>query len=265
MVFDVKNFLLEKFWVPIVNESVYYNPYNTFVYALLFGLLTVYVIYPAIKKMDIEIDRRFFIGFLPFMVFGGAVRALKDIGTVDSILLVSPIIYLMLFGLGLGSLALAREIERRKGISYHKILSGISLLLLAVTLSFYSIKNFEALVLEAFLIMLWSASGFLALKIFRPDLLRFEFTAPVAAHYLDASSTFTALSYGANEKHVLGRAFIDIFGPSGMFIMKTLVIVPVSYYLITEFEGEEKMFYIFLITMLGLGIATRNTLQTIGT
>jgi uncharacterized membrane protein len=265
MVLDVKNFLLEKFWIPIVNESVYYNPYNTFVYALLFGGLTVYVLYPLIKKMDIEVDKKFFKGFLPFIVFGGAVRALKDIGAVNSILLETPIIYLLLFALGLGTLALSREIEKRRGISYHKVLSGISLVLLAGALSFYTLKNFPALLLELFIILLWSAGGFLVLKIWKPELLRFEFVAPVAAHYLDASSTFTALEFGANEKHVLGRIFIDLFGPSGMFLMKTLVIVPVSYYLVEDFEGEEKMFYIFLITTLGLGIATRNTLQTLGT
>jgi uncharacterized membrane protein len=264
MVLDVKNFLLEKFWIPIIDESVYYNPYNTFVYALLFGLLAIYVVYPAVKKMDIQIDRKFFIAFLPFVVFGGALRALKDIGATESVFLVTPFIYLVIGGIGISALFLSREIEKRGDISYHKTLSLTSIVLLLLSLSFYSLENFEALLLETFIVLLWISIGFLALKVFRPDLLRFEFTAPVSAHYLDASSTFTALSFGASEKHVLGRTFIEFFGPSGIFLMKTIVIIPVSYYLVTEFEGEEKMFYIFLITALGLGIATRNTLQTIG-
>ncbi|MFB6241945.1 MAG: DUF63 family protein [Candidatus Nanosalina sp.] len=265
MGFDVKNFLLEKFWVPIVNESVYYNPYNTIAYAAIFGALTVYVIYPLIQKMDIEIDKEFIKGFIPFIMFGGALRALKDINAVNSLILVTPFIYIVLITAGLASLIVSREIEKQKGIGYHKTLSSIGFLLLAVSLSFYSIKNFQAILLEGTLILIWSSIGFLILKAFKPELLKFEFTAPVAAHYLDASSTFTALSFGANEKHVIGRIFIDLMGPTGMFVMKTMVIVPASYYLVEEFEGEEKMFYIFLITALGLGIAMRNTLQTIGT
>ena len=264
MVVDVKNFLLEKFWIPIVDESVYYNPYNTFVYALLFAGLTIYVIYPAIQKLDVEIDRDFFKGFIPFIMFGGALRALKDINTVNSILLETPFIYIITIGLGLLGLWTSKKIEKLKNIDYHKTLGLVSSLFLAVTLSFYQLKNPQALLLELFLIFLWSTIGFISLKIFKPELVRFEFLAPVTAHYLDASSTFVALNFNANEKHVLGRIFIDIFGPAGIFLMKTLVIVPISYYLVEEFEGEEKMFYIFIITLLGLGIATRNTLQTIG-
>gem|GEM_PF-5989364 len=37
----------------------------------------------------------------------------------------------------------------------------------------------------------------------------------------------------------------------------------VVYYIRESFDGEEKAFYIFIITALGLGIATRNTLQTL--
>ncbi len=264
MVVDVKNFLLEKFWIPIVDESVYYNPYNTFVYAILFAALTIYVIYPAIKKMDVEIDKKFFTGFLPLIIFGGAFRALKDVDAVNSILLETPFIYIITIGLGILSLWTSKKIEELKDIEYHKTLGAIGTVLLAATLSFYQLKNPQALLLEIFVIFLWSAVGFIGLKLFKPELLRFEFLAPVAAHYLDASSTFVALNFNANEKHVLGRIFIDLFGPSGIFLMKTLVIVPISYYLVEEFDGEEKMFYIFIITLLGLGIATRNTLQTIG-
>lgn len=265
MVLDVKNFLLEKFWIPIVDESVYYNPYNTIVYALLFGALTIYVLRPLIQKLEIDIDREFFIGFTPFIIFAGALRALKDINAVNTLLLETPFIYLLTFALGILALVASKKLEQYKNIHYHKTLFGISLTLLLITISFYTLKNTTAVFLQLFITFLWATAGFIALKIFKPELMRFEFTAPVSAHYLDATSTFVALSFNANEKHVLGRFFIDIFGPSGMFILKSIVIVPATVYIIREFEGEERMFYLFIITMLGLGIATRNTLQTLGT
>ncbi|PSH02212.1 MAG: hypothetical protein BRC26_01710, partial [Nanohaloarchaea archaeon QH_8_44_6] len=63
------------------------------------------------------------------------------------------------------------------------------------------------------------------------------------------------------EKHVLARFFIDTFGSlKGMFLMKTLVIVPAVYYILKNVEGDEKMYYLFLISVLGIAIATRNLL-----
>lgn len=263
MMEPVKNFLFEKFWLPIIDESVYYNPYNTLVYALLFGILVLYVLHPLVKKMDIEVDKRFILGFSPFIVFGGALRTLKDVNAVNSIALETPFIYLILFGIGISLLYLSKKLEGRTDISYHRTLAGSSTLLVLGILPFFGLKEPLAAILFTGTTILWGTAGYLFLKYKKPELLSWDFTIPVAAHYLDATSTFTALEFGAEEKHVLGRLFIDIFGSSGMFVLKTLVIIPVVLYIIRNFDGEEKTFYIFIITLLGLGIATRNILQTV--
>ncbi len=263
MIDPVKNFLFEKFWLPIIDESVYYNPYNTIVYALLFGFLVLYVLYPLVKKMNIEIDRRFIIGFTPFIVFGGALRTLKDVDAINTILLETPFIYLILFGTGTSLLYLAGKIEEMTDIAYQRTLAGSGIFLTLAILPFFKLKEPLALILFTGSTITWMTAGYLYLKYRKPEFLSWDFTLPVAAHYLDATSTFTALQFGAEEKHVLGRAFIDIFGSGGMFILKTLVIVPVVLYIVRNFEGEEKTFYIFIITLLGLGIATRNILQTV--
>lgn len=263
MIDPVKNFLFEKFWLPIIDESVYYNPYNTVVYALLFGLLVIYVLRPLIRKMDIDVDRRFVLGFAPFIVFGGALRTLKDVDAVNTILLETPFIYLLLFGTGLGLLYSSRKLEERTDISYHRTLAGSGAILALLTLPFFRFREPLALFLFIGTAAVWGVLGYLFLRYRKPELLSWDFTLPVAAHYLDATSTFTALQFGADEKHVLGRLFIDIFGSGGMFILKTLVIIPVVLYIIRNFEAEEKTFYIFIITLLGLGIATRNILQTL--
>lgn len=263
MIEPVKNFLFEKFWLPIIDESVYYNPYNTVAYALLFGLLVLYVLYPLVKKMDIDVDRRFILGFSPFIVFGGALRTLKDVDAINTILLETPFIYLILFGTGTALLYLSRKLEERTEISYHRILGGSGVFLALATLPFFSLNEPLALILFTGITILWATAGYLILKYRKSGLLSWDFTLPVAAHYLDATSTFTALEFGAEEKHVLGRIFIDIFGSSGMFMLKTLVIIPVVLYIVRNFEGEEKTFYIFIITLLGLGITTRNILQTV--
>lgn len=263
MIEPVKNFLFTKFWLPVIDESVYYNPYNTAVLAILFGLVILYVIKPLIDRMNIEIDRKFVLGFSPFIIFGGALRTLKDVDAVNSVMLETPFIYLNLFLLGLSLLYTSKKIGERYGISYHKILATTGTLLTLVILPFFDLKTPIAILLFTGLTALWSIPGYLILRYKSKEFFTWEFITPVTAHYLDATSTFVALQFGANEKHVLGRIFIDIFGTGGMFILKTLVIIPVVAYIIRNFEGEEKIFYIFVITLLGLGIATRNIIQTV--
>lgn len=263
MLEPVKNFLFQKFWLPIIDETVYYNPYNTAVLAVLFGLLIIYIIKPAIRKLDLEVDRRFITGFIPFIVFGGSLRTLKDINAVETILLETPFIYLILLGVGILLLTVSKKLEEKTDISYHKTLATTGTALFIATLPFYTLEQPQALLIFTLVTLLWAVPGYLLLKNTRPSLTRWEFLLPVSAHFLDATSTFTALTFGADEKHVLGRLFINVLGNWGMFVLKGIVIIPAALYIIKNFEGEEKTFYLFIITLLGLGIATRNILQTV--
>ncbi len=259
----VKNFLFEKFWLPIVDESVYYNPYNTVTYALIFGLLVLYVIYPVIKKLDIDIDEKFIAGFIPFMMFGGSTRVLKDVNTINTILLETPFVYLLLFSIGVSILYLSERVQEHYDIEYYKTLAITGAILFISTIPFYTFKEPLALATFTFISILWLTAGYLILKYYKTEFFNLNFAFPVSAHYLDATSTLVALSHGADEKHVIGRRFIEIFGNWGMFPLKTLVIIPIVIYIIRNFDGEEKVFYIFIITLLGVGIATRNLIQTI--
>lgn len=259
----VKNFLFEKFWLPVIDESVYYNPYNTVVLALLFGITILYVVRPAIRELDIKVDRRFLVGFTPFIIFGGILRTLKDADALNTIILETPFIYLLLFGVGAMALYACIKLEDRIHISYHKLLGLTGVILSSAAMTFLKLKEPLALFLFLSITLVWSTIGYLILRYKKPDLFSWEFSIPVSAHFLDATSTFTALSFGAEEKHVLGRIFIDLFGNGGLFVLKSLVIIPVVIYIIKNFEGEEKVFYLFIITLLGLGIATRNIFQTL--
>lgn len=259
----VKNFLFEKFWLPIVDESVYYNPYNTITYALLFGLLVLYVIYPAIKKLDIDIDEKFIAGFIPFMMFGGSIRVLKDVETINSILLETPFVYLILFSLGLSLLYSSKKLEEKYELDYYKTLSIGGTLFFLSTLPFFNLVQPLAIISFTGISILWLTLGYLILRYYKKEFFNLNFAFPVSAHYFDATSTLVALSHGADEKHVIGRRFIDIFGNWGMFPLKTLVIIPIVVYIVRNFEGEERAFYIFIITLLGVGIATRNIIQTV--
>ncbi|MFT4867492.1 MAG: putative membrane protein [Candidatus Nanohaloarchaea archaeon] len=261
----VKSFLLQKFWLPIVDETVFYNPFNTAVYSAVFALAAAYIGYPTIKKLNIDLNREFFIGVAPFVFLGGSIRSLKDINALETILLETPFIYFLMFGLVVGSIVLSRKISSRTEKSYHRILSGIGIFLLLGSLSFYSINNFTGFTAIVAVLGVTAVAGYSLLKLFKPELLEPEFYIPIFSHYFDAAITGVALMFpGTAEKHVLARLFIDIFGSlGGMFLMKTIIIVPAVYYIIQNVDGDEKMYYLFLISVLGFAIGTRNILSFI--
>lgn len=259
----VKSFLLEKFWSPVINEAVYYNPYNTVVYSLLFALAAIYLGYPFLKRLDIELNRDFFIGIAPYVFLGGALRSLKDINILDSFLIETPFIYILMFLFTTSALLISTKLEQIKDMSYHKTLFTLGIAALIMLIPFYSIQNFSILYSFSLISLAWITSGYLILKFLKADLLNFSFTLPIAAHLFDATSTYVGLSMaGASEKHVLANYFIQSLGPWSIFLVKTAVIVPVVYYVYTGFEEEDEKrnYYLFLIALLGFAITTRNML-----
>lgn len=263
MLGQIKRFLVEKFWTPVANESVYYNPFNTTVYAALFGVAALYLVYPFSKKIGIEFNRDFFKGIAPFVFLGGAARSLKDVNAANTVLLETPFIYIALFIFTVAAIKISQIAGERTNNDYEDILAITGLIPLGLTLSFYTVNNWQALGLFLFTVAVWASAGFVALKALKPELLTPAFALPVAAHFFDASTTVTALQFGGSEKHVLARFFIENFGPYSMFLMKGLVIIPVVYYIYEEVEGEERNYYLFLIAMLGFAIATRNLISTV--
>jgi len=263
MLSGVKSFLVQNFVTPILNESVYYNPFNTAVYALLFGLAALYVVYPVSKKLGIDFDREFFIGISPYIFLGGAIRTLEDLSIVNHTLLVTPFIYFVMFFFTIGALFGAKKISKHYEVEYYKIFGGFGALTLLVVLSLIPFSNLSPLIYFTGTVIGWSVPLYLMLKFLKPELLSYGFTIPVAAHYFDASTTVISLAYGGVEKHVLAQFFLRNFGGIGMFMMKTLVIIPVVYYINEELEGEEKNYYLFLIALLGVGIGVRNLISLI--
>jgi len=263
MLSGVKSFLVEKFWTPIVNESVYYNPFNTTVYALIFGIAALYIVYPVSKKLNISFNREFFLGVTPYIFLGGAARSLKDVNAINTVLLETPFIYLVMFFFTFGALFGSKKLAEHQDMKYHKIFFSIGGVALLTAFSLYNISNLEALTYFLGVMATWTIPSYLLLKLIKPEFLSYSFTVPIVAHYFDASTTVSSLAFGGAEKHVLAQFFIANFGSVGMFMMKTSVIVPIVYYINKNIEGEEKNYYIFLIALLGVALGTRNLLSLI--
>jgi len=260
---EIKSFIIEKFWLPVADESVFYNPFNTAVYSVVFALGAAYIGKPLLQRLSVPLDRKFFLSISPYIFLGGAARSLKDVGIIDTVLLETPLIYFLMFA-GVvaalyGSLKLGELTEK----PYHLYFGSAGLLALAANLSLYSFTGLSALAEVLLLLLATGVGTYVAVSVLKPELASYGFVVPVVAHWFDASTSYVALMNGAAEKHVLARFFTDLFGPSGIFFVKLLLVVPATYYIFTELEGDEKRYYLFLIALLGIALGTRNLISTV--
>ncbi|MFB6191609.1 MAG: DUF63 family protein [Candidatus Nanohaloarchaea archaeon] len=254
----VKSFVTQKFWAPAAGRAADYNAFNTSVYAVGFAAAAAYIGFPLLKRLGIELDRRFFLSVTPYILLGGAARVLEDRALVDSVLLVTPFIYLVMFAATIGTLVAARYLF---GDEYYRPFGLVGAAGFLVTVAIYQFSNWQAVPLTAAVLIATAGTGYLLLERYRPELAGYSFVVPVAAHYYDASTSVVALFFGGSEKHVLAQFFVDLFGLPGMFVMKTVVIVPAVYFIQRDFEGDRKKYYLFIVALLGLALGTRNLLS----
>jgi len=259
----IEEFINENFLTPLCH---YYTPIGTITYGLIL-VLAVIGTYKLLKKLNVKIDKKFLIGILPFIIYGGWTRALRDygLGLYDqSKLFCSPPIYFFMFLIALASLLFGIFIERKvnKKFSYEKTMLIIGALFLLYNATITQIVNIFAFSFILFLAGSWSLIFFGIHKL-KPKLLSLENVGILSAHLLDASATFTALTFfGFYEQHVVPNLFIDIFGPWIFFPLK-IIVVWTALWLIDKYEKDLffKRFLKIIILILGLPLGIRDFLS----
>jgi uncharacterized membrane protein len=135
---------------------------------------------------------------------------------------------------------------------------GIGLLILLFSVSNLSIRIFSTL--EILGIAIISTAPFIVVLYFAD--INVTLSLLLYTHFLDASSTVIALREGLEETRILASLFIELLGPYGILVMKSIVFLPLIYYIDRELEeGEEreKMILLFSgITAYGIALAARN-------
>jgi uncharacterized membrane protein len=249
----------EKFVAPLCK---YYTPEAT----LLYGLIVagaVFAIYKFFEKTKIKIDRNFFLAVLPFLIYGGWTRALRDHGLYEGWYFCSPPIYFVVFGVLLISLIVGQFIEKKFGLAYYKFVFAIGVLLIIYNAALTNITNWYAFFYVVGITSIFAIAFFLIHK-FRPQWLSVVNAGIMTGHMLDATASFAAISlYGYYEQHVLPAFLIDLSGPWIMFPLKLLVVYPVLMYIDKHTEEKDIMFSNLLkiaILVLGLSLGIRNML-----
>lgn len=101
------SFIWKYFWGPVIADvkdgtvggvSEGYNIVNTLSYGIALGL-AVLGTYELIRHFDIEVDNKFVLTLIPWIILGGSLRTLEDVGLFDegvAPLFISPVIYFVL-------------------------------------------------------------------------------------------------------------------------------------------------------------------------
>ncbi|MFH1473270.1 MAG: DUF63 family protein [Candidatus Aenigmatarchaeota archaeon] len=256
----IEDLINENFLTPMCR---YYTPIGTITYGIIL-ILAVLGTYKLLKHLKIKIDKRFFIGLLPFIIYGGWTRALRDhmLGIYQSNFFCSPPIYFVIFAMALSSLLIGIIVGKKvKNYSYEKVMLIIGITLLIYNASLTSINNISGFSLVVILVSFWSLV-FFGINHFKPKLLSKENAGIIVSHLLDASSTFVAVSFfGYYEQHVLPSFLIDLLGTWVMFPLKISVVWAVLYAI--DKSDEDVFFKRFLkiiILILGLALGIRDFL-----
>lgn len=242
-----------------------YNIYNTLTYALiLIGM--VILTYKLLKKLNVSIDNKFFIGTSPFIILAAVLRVLRDADFYQTPLLVTPLLYIVVFIITLSALVLSVSLKRFLKIPYNKYLFAIGVSLIAlfgINLTFVNLIAIGQVGCVAFLTFVMI---FLAGKISESELFSPLNMAVLGGAMFDAASTFIGIAlYSYAEKHVLPSLLISYTGAWIMLPLKFFVVL-LTLYLIDKSESEPffKNFLKFTILVITLGPGVRNTLRLAG-
>ncbi|MBI2172855.1 MAG: DUF63 family protein [Candidatus Aenigmarchaeota archaeon] len=260
-------FFEEYFVNPILNGTGY-NVYNTAAYAVLL-VAAAFLTYKLLRRLGIEIDRKFFFSIVPFVMLGGFLRALEDYrefaGLAKNIFLITPLIYISIFVIALAALLFSKLMERWTKTPYYKIWFSLGMLFVIIAVSQMTLQSAFALYAMLSITAAWAAAIFAARKLGGVKIRNFlseENSFLIAVHMFDATTTFVALQFFPNyfEQHVLPGFIIGLFGPASMFILKLVVVPLVLYALDKELskEVQKRTFLKLVVLVLGLGPGLRN-------
>ncbi len=251
------------FIYPLANRTGEYNVINTVTYATLLFIGT-YIVYVKLLKNKVDMDAKFALSFSSFAVFAASMHVLDDMKIIVSSFLVTPLIQGIMYVLFLVLLPFSLFVQKHWKIKYWKILTAItlapsSLIILFILSRAQNVQGLAYIVL-GFAI---STSVVYSVRKMLPKILTNENISVLAAHMLDASSTFVSIAFfGYREQHFLPTFLMGMFGPIVMYPLKLLVIGFVLYSFDNEIRDKNlRTFFKILVLVLGLAPGLRDTLR----
>ncbi|WP_298668190.1 DUF63 family protein [uncultured Methanofollis sp.] len=263
---------LYKYYIDPIRYGQPYTVVDTLTYAIIL-IISVWLVYRGLRRFKIEVDRRFVLATIPYVVLGGLLRVVEDTGMITSdahYLLITPIIFFVVFFITVAALFLSRILEVKGLVADSiKVYGWTGIVLSAATavlLLAWGAVNTRVDLFVLVAIPAMAAVATAAVWGFLRYVLHWEYVADplytllIAGHMLDASAT----SFGIDlhpmayvEQHVVGSHLIEWTGTAfSMFPLKLAVIIPAIYVLeMYRKEGNPAFWHLVVLAMIVVGMA----------
>ncbi len=261
-----------KYYIDPIRLGQPYNIVDTLTYAIIL-VLSVYLVYRWLQRKGVALDGPFVIATIPYVVLGGLIRVVEDTGMIQSdlrFLLVTPLIFFVIFFIAAGSLALSRTLAKKGLVPtfltfYGGLGTGASVLV-ACMLTWFGLTRaaLDPVVLVA--ILLLAAATSLAVMALLQLVFRWEYARDplyrllIIGQMVDASATGYGIDFGPipyQEVHVVGSALIRWTGTAfSLFPLKLLIVIPAIYVLeMYRREGNREFANMVILAMIVVGLA----------
>jgi uncharacterized membrane protein len=268
-----------KYYIDPIRYGQPYNVVDTLTYALIL-VLGVYILYRwlmssrYLNRIRLTIDTPFILATLPYVVLGGLLRVVQDTGMITGdiqFLLVTPLIYFVLFFFTLGMIFLSRYLQAqgciKNFLSAYAFLGIMSVFTVALILAAWGTTVTQIDLTVLFVIPLMAVAATAILWAFIRYVLSWKYVnhplyiTLLFSHMLDASATsygidmHPALSYV--EQHVVGSNLIEWTHTAFvMFPLKLVVLFPAIYVLeMYRPEADPDFWHLVLLAMIVVGLA----------
>lgn len=252
---------IQEYFVDPIKYGEGYNWVNTLTYGLIL-IVASYSVYTYLKTR-IAMDQKFYYSVSTFILVGASARVVKDMNVSESYILVTPLIFFLIFGITFTSLIVTVRIWRE---NYYKYLAGIGLGLFVLILGIL-IVNAQAFNYKGFIYIVVTAVAVSVIVYYVSRFLNFKFITKnseiMGGHILDASATSFGLAmFGYFEQHMVPGLFIDLFGtPFVMFPLK-IAVVGIALSAVEDVKEEGyKTFIKLVILILGAAPGLRDLLR----
>jgi uncharacterized membrane protein len=264
---DLNTWIYKYYIDPIIYDTGY-NPINTVTWALLLGVFILGLIW-IFRRLDIKMNERLLLYTMPYVLAGSSLRVIEDAELVKppaSYLLITPLIYFLVFLVTASMLILCTKYAGRKSLQIYACFGLIWTFINLVALSTVGIHRpivpvavlFMGSVLTALIFLIRRGIPWLNFLNNRYNL------AILYSHMLDASSTYIGVDwFGYYEKHVVPTFLIDLTGTAAiMYPLKLMVLLPVLSIIDQSIEDPSlRNLAKLTLIILGLAPAIRNTLR----
>ena len=268
-----------KYYIDPIRYGQPYNVVDTLTYALIL-VLGVYIFYRwlmssrYLNRIRLTIDTPFILATLPYVVLGGLLRVVQDTGMITGniqFLLVTPLIYFVLFFFTLGMIFLSRYLQAqgyiKNFLSAYAFAGTMSVFTVALILAAWGTTRTQIDLTVLFVIPLMAVAATAILWAFMRYVLSWKYVnhplyiTLLFSHMLDASAT----SYGIDmhpalryvEQHVVGSNLIEWTHTAFvMFPLKLVVLFPAIYVLeMYRPEADPDFWHLVLLAMIVVGLA----------